>query len=331
MVPGAPGTAGAPSASAAPADVFDLAAVTSPESWRFGAGMSTRLDVPAWLPRLGAGWWYDWSVRSPAPSTGDYWQMIRMTGGRLDPPVTMFAAEAARLPGQVWIVGNEPDVIWQDGVYPACAAYLYHQAYAALKRADPTARVGPGGITQASPLRLAYLDAWLDEYRARYGAPLPAEVWTMHAFVLREERGSWGVDIPPGQDVAAGWLLPVDDHDNVESFKWQILTFRRWMADRGYGDRPLAITEFGILMPPDYGFGPERVGRFMTATFDFLLSARDPAIGLASDGGRLVQQWAWFSLADPLYPTGDLVDARHNGLTPLGLAYRQYVAATVRR
>ncbi len=84
-------------------------------------------------------------------------------------------------------------------------------------------------------------------------------------------------------------------------------------------------------MPPDYGFGPERVGRFMTATFDSLHSARDPASGLASDRGRLAQQWACFSLADPLYPTSDLADAGQDRLTPLGLAYRQYMTATAVR
>ena len=27
---------------------------------------------------------------------------------------------------------------------------------------------------------------------------MPVDVWNVHNFVLREERGSWGVDIPPG-------------------------------------------------------------------------------------------------------------------------------------
>ena len=97
------------------------------------------------------------------------------------------------------------------------------------------------------------------------------------------------------------------------------------MADRGYRDSPLVITEYGILMPRELGFGPDRVQQFMLGTFDFLLKARDPNTGLSSDEDRLVQQWAWFSLADPIYPNGNLTDPISNRLTPLGTTYRSYL------
>jgi len=37
-------------------------------------------------------------------------------------------------------VGNEPDVKWQGNVELAACAWLYHDAYVAIKAADPTER-----------------------------------------------------------------------------------------------------------------------------------------------------------------------------------------------
>jgi hypothetical protein len=41
----------------------------------------------------------------------------------------------------------------------------------------------------------------------------------------------------------------------------------------------------------------------------------------------LVQQWAWFSLADPIYATGNLIVPDAERLTPLGMTYREFIAA----
>ncbi len=328
--PPATATAAPSAIENAPTDsAVQLQPFQTSESWRFGLGVPGGAAQAGWVTRLGAGWWYSWNVRAAEPASGavKFWQMVRLRRGKLTPALENVLAEAKARPGQVWIIGNEPDVGEQDGLTPACLAYLYHEVYTGLKEADPTARIAPGGITQASPLRLAYLGRVLAEHQARYHAPLPADFWTMHAFILREERGSWGAGIPPGLAEDAGWLRSVEEHDDLGLFRSQVIAFRRWMADRGYRDRPLAITEYGILMPPDYGFGPERVRRFMQASFDFLMTASDPEIGLPTDANRLVQQWAWFSLADPVYPTGNLVAAAQNHLTPLGAAYRDYLLA----
>ena len=40
-------------------------------------------------------------------------------------------------------------------------------------------------------------------------------------------------------------------------FQQNIIDFRAWMAERGYGDKPLMVSEYGILMPAEYGFPPE--------------------------------------------------------------------------
>jgi hypothetical protein len=295
-------------------------------SWRFGVGVPESVAQAAWATRLGAGWWYDWRVRPNLGGLrGEYWQMIRLWNCALNPPAATFVAEAARRPGQTWIIGNEPDVGEQDNVTPECLADLYHQAYTALKQIDPTAKIVMPGVVQACPLRLKYLEQTLVYYQKQYGQPLPVDIWTMHAYILREERGGWGAGIPPGLIENTGWLLEPDDHDDLELFRSQIIAFRQWLADHGYRHKPLAITEYGILFPEKNGFTPARVEKFMLASFDWLITARDPALGLPADGDRLVQRWAWFSMGYPIFPTSNLYDPDREQLTPLGEAFRDYV------
>jgi len=252
--------------------------------------------------------------------------MIRVKYGVLNPPLSTIADIARSVPGSLWLVGNEPDrATWQDDATPVQYAAAYHQAYRAIKQADPTALVAIAGVIQPTPLRLHYLDSVLAAYQQLYGEAMPVDVWNVHNFILREERGSWGAEIPPGLSEDQGALYDVDDNDNLEIFKSQILAFRRWMKDRGQRDKPLIVSEYGIVMPPDYGFGPERVIRFLYGTFDFFLSASDPELGYPPDKNRLVQRWCWYSLADTEYPAGNLLDPQTGQVTEVGQAWREYV------
>jgi hypothetical protein len=182
---------------------------------------------------------------------------------------------------------------------------------------------------QATPLRLQWLDAVLDTYRALYGTSLPADLWNIHAFLLREERYSWGCDIPPGISAGSGMLWELDDHDNQDLFREQIVRFRQWMKDRGQQDKELIVSEYGILMPDSYGFTPERVSTFMLFTFDYFMNAADPELGCPADGGRLVQRWAWYSLNDERFEGhtshSHLFDPGSKELTALGAAFSAYV------
>ena len=66
---------------------------------------------------------------------------------------------------------------------------------------------------------------------------------------------------------------------------------------------------------------------FLTGTFDFFLTAADPATGYPADGYRLVQRWCWYSLdaPDDYYPTGRLFNPNTGGMTAVGEGWSGYV------
>jgi hypothetical protein len=297
---------------------------------RFGVGAPGNSITRYPVNQLGIGWYLNWQVNAKPsrPSGVEFVQMVRVRQGVLSPDAKTIARTARSVPGSLWLVGNEPDrTIWQDDATPVQYATAYHQAYQAIKQADSTALVAIGGVLQPTPLRLRYLDAVLAVYQDRYGTPMPVDVWNTHNCIVREELGSWGAEIPPGLSNAEvqGVLRQVDDSDNLDIFKSQIRALRQWMRDHGQQNKPLIVSEYGILMPPDYGFGSERVRRFLYGTFDFFLSAQDPALGYPPDQNRLVQRWCWYSLVDTGYPTGNLFDPQTFQMTPLGDAWREYI------
>jgi hypothetical protein len=296
---------------------------------RFGVAASPRDVAPAL--ELGAvfGSYLNWNLRAnpPRPQGVEFWQMVRLSEEGHRPDLATIAQVAESQPGSFWLIGNEPDVPWQDNVTPQRYAEIYHDLYHFIKGRDPSALLVIGGVTQPSPLRLAYLDAILDSYQARYRMQMPIDVWNVHAFVLHEERDSWGVGIPPGMSDELATAYEIDDHDNMVIFQENLINFRAWMAARGYRDRPLVVTEYGILLPNDYGFPPEAIAAFMTGSFDFFLTAANDT-GYPPDDNRLVQWWFWFSLYDyPDYPTSNLYDRSSGELTLIGRAYRDYVNA----
>lgn len=313
-----------PTAAPPPAGGFIV-----PPHERHRLGISIPYGAPGaydLLGPLGVGWVMDWSARGSVnlPPGVQYAQTVRMRGGVLRPNAETLTGIAAARPGSLWLISNEADVRWQDNVEPQVYARLYHEAYHAIKAGDPGAVVAAGGIAQPTPLRMRYLDIALQTYQAEFGAPLPAQAWHIHNYMLREERDSWGVDIPPGIPDNTGKLYSIEDSGNLDLFRAQIYDFRRWMVSRGYGGQPLIVSEFGVPMPEDYGFPPERMAEFLRETWRFFLTATDGALGDPNDGGRLVQRWCWFSMAYPYYPTGNLLD-ENNQWTPLARTWLSYV------
>jgi hypothetical protein len=293
---------------------------------RAGFGMATSAIPEQWAATLGSGWFLTWRVLERSPQQiPEHWQTIRVGKGCVYPSLDFIGWAAAIYPGSVWIVGNEPDVIWQDNVMPEEFAHLYHDVYQTLKTADSSAKVAVGAISEPTSLRLAYLERVLNEYQARYGSMLPADWWTVHGYVLREQRNSWGVEIPPGFTEDQGMLWEVSDHGRLDLFKDLLIHFREWMASHGYQNTPLALTEFGILMPPDYGYPLEQVAKYMQDTFHWLQDTRNLVNGYPGDDYKLVQRWAWFSLSYDLYPAPNLADLTTNQLTLLGKTFKDYI------
>ncbi len=291
------------------------------------------------VAQLHAGWYSNWSTSvNPAhPDQLVYVQLLRVRAGSdphdpaqvtVKPSRSTIAQIAAAHPGSLWLVGNEPDSIYQgEPIRPEVYAVVYHDVYAYLKEVDPTALVANGGIVQPTPCRLEYLDIVLDTYLDAFGEPMPVDVWNIHAFVLREVYGSWGASTPPGVDPSCGMDYAMDDGDNIDIFWGNIQNMRAWMKERGYQDRPLVISEYGILWPADYGYPPLRVSHFMTQTFDLFLYETDPDIGYPADDDRLVQTWAWYSLSDDRQYNGYLFYSGSKAISPMGQAYAAYTAA----
>ncbi len=298
---------------------------------RFGITGSSATAATAYSAGLKFGSFLSWGVSDVStalPNVNVSWQTIRLSQrGVVTSYQTIDAILQART-GDTWIIGNEPDVIWQDSVTAERYAELYNQLYHYIKKQDPSAQVAIGAVSTPTPLRRTYLDNVLKAYKSKYGVAMPVDVWTLHAYILREERDSWGVEIPPGMtDVNAGNLYEIDDHNDVQEITRLITEFRRWMAQNGYQDVPLAITEMGILMPADFGFPPDVVAAYMRGVVQYLLNSADPTIGYPQDNNHLVQWWFWFSVHDASgeFTVSDLYDPVKKTLTPIGWVYASFI------
>jgi len=196
------------------------------------AGVSGRLEDVAAAASAGLpfGNYFNWWLESSPPLTAadeiEFWQMVPVTQDGPGVPWSMIADVIAAQPGATWIVGNEPDVPWQDNTTADMYARIYHDVYTFIKEQDPTAKVAIAGVAQPSPLRFAYLETILATYRALYDEQMPVDIWTVHAFILREEADSWGIGIPPGMDERSGLLYELTDHNDLEIFRQSLFSFR---------------------------------------------------------------------------------------------------------
>jgi len=329
------------SIGAAPAPVHAQSCVLFPSDRdRFGVNVArdnnkriTDYDVTA----INANWYLDYTTTSlPSHPNGmAFAQMVRTSLWQANHFTTTVESTLAANPGTLWIIGNEPDRDKQDGITPAVYARFYHDVYHFIKTRDVSARVAVAGVVESTPLRRRYLDMVLSAYQSTYSTTMPVDVWTVHGFILPENY-QWGASIPPGLEAFAseGMQYTVSDHDSVAIFQQNLIDFRQWMADRGYRERPLLITEYGILLSPLHGFPYSRVSAFMLSSFDFFRTATSATTGYSSDGNRLVQGWSWFSLNYPPYDetnqqgqNGNLYEPHTAELLPLGTDYGNYVNA----
>lgn len=301
---------------------------------RFGFGVVRNPVEEYDVSLLGADWYVSFGFQSHPPPLFDleYAQTIRLSESGYAPTQEAIEIYARAHSGTLWLIGNEPDAPAQDCVTPERYAQLYHELYGIIKGADHTAKLAIGGVVQATPLRLQYLDMILQEYDSLYGGMIPVDVWNVHGFILQEKAGSWGCQIPCGiEGVQEGELYTVDDHDNMAIFTNQIVAFRAWMKNHGQQNKPLSVSEYGILMPEGLGFDEPRVEAFMLATFDYFLNTQLGSVGYPADDYRLVQSWNWYSLDDNAFEGqqghGNLFDPNTKLLTALGRAYRDYASS----
>jgi len=311
---------------------------------RFGFDSGSDLTTYA-VEQLQAGWYSDWNtnLNPPHPDGLTYVQLVRLHAGAdpqdptqvtVAPSPEIIAQIAAAHPGSLWLLGNEPDSLYCGSpIYPAVYAHVYHDVYTTIKALDPSALIANGAVVQPTPCRLEYLDIVWDTYVQAYGEPMPVDVWNTHAFILREVYGSWGASTPPGVDPGCGVAYPVYDGDNVDVMRDHLVALRQWMKDKGEQNKPLIISEYGVLWPEWFvdergqAFTAARVSQFMTQTYDLFLNETYPDIGLPQDEYRLVQAWAWYSLSDDQDYNGYLFHSNSKEISPIGQAYADYTAA----
>ena len=323
---------------------------------RYGVAVSEPWISSPLVKTLGIGWYiyYD-APQNPPPGTEAahvvYVRQDKSGGTYLNsytPNVSM-ASGALRawvqsVPGSLWIIANEPDRgplnpsdpnRVQGDTYPAMYAREYHDLYQYIKAADPTAQVAIGGLVEATPGRMQYLDIVWNTYQSQYGTPMPVDVWTMHLYVMPEANhdGTAPIDIASialGTNPALAKRESNNDnqfctnpiyycykqHDDMGKFDEQVRLMRTWMAQHAQQSKPLMLTEYSILYaymtpaPPPWNnrfacwivdelrncFTPGRISQFVRNSFAYLSSETDLTLGDPQDNYKLVQQWAWFGL-----------------------------------
>ena len=146
---------------------------------------------------------------------------------------------------------------------------------------------------------------------------MPVDVWNIHLYVLQERscmktpENCWGAEIPAGfsTELVGVENYTIYDNNNFDLAWAQIVSLRLWMKVNGQQDKPLIISEYGVLLPTWFEcngyptdttgckFTPEKVrDMFMYPSFDKFLNYTDASLGYPKDDNRLVQRWNWFSI-----------------------------------
>lgn len=336
----------APSSHGVAAQVASTPTPTPDPRFRFGFGIDLNVgELDEYdVSQLGAGWYSDWFSQAspPRPACLEYAQMICTQGIAVDMDARQISwggwagleQAISANPGSIWMIGNEPDAKWPDcdNHLPEAYAIIYHEFYHFIKDRDPTALVANGAIVQGTPLRLQYLDMVWDAYQTFYGTAMPVDVWNMHNQIAREKEGDWGAGIPPGfPPGTVGALYTAEQNDSLDIFIQHIVNMRTWMKDHGQRDKPLIVSEYGVLFIEDKGFTVDRVNDFMTNTFRYLLYATDADLGYPADGNRLVQRWLWLGINMPPWKwNGALFDytihAYPGVITRYGMNYKAFLS-----
>lgn len=170
---------------------------------------------------------------------GQYWGWNDVLGqiGRNPEDRNLFAQYLQENPGKTWIIGNEPDVSYQDNLSPMDYARMFHDYYIFISAFDPSAKFAVAATlgridtadwnhhnlqTHVYP----YYCEMLNWYRIMYPwlGEMPIDVWNTHIY-------SW--DNNPDSQVA---------EDYMYSFHHMVNTF----ADGTYAGSDTIVTEFAL-------------------------------------------------------------------------------------
>jgi hypothetical protein len=285
---------------------------------------TVRLDqIPGYRPGddpfnpLGIGWYFDWSwIGTTGFEDIDFMPLVGGWSPGVHPTLTQIENAVIANPlqyrdGTTWLIGNE--IIWDDERTPEQYAVDYHEFYYGIKAINPTYQIAIGSVITSvdynrpgftgTPIEL--LQAIRAAYQSNYSEPMPIDVWNIHPYVWTKSTVQ-------------------EELDDLEN---QLTSFRNYMLNTGEKDKPLIITEYGLLNPHPTDWMIE----YMLGSFDILESSGH-SNGMPADDYRWVQRWAWFVMNDHVWHEGGPVQWEHcclyDGITfemkPLGEAYMNY-------
>jgi hypothetical protein len=296
------------------------------------------------LASLGVGYYLDWGKnrRKNVPETIKYTHVLRTSDASFQSNMDVLPSYVKTYPGDIWIIGNEPDQPHEDANTAETYAERFYAFSTLIHNIDPTAIVSFGTLTSITQARIRYLNYAWDHLVALAGSPAAAaaliDVFSPHMYILTEEI-LYGVLIPPSinstvynEYLSLAEQTTAADIYSFDKFKQRLTWMREWMKSRGLERKPLWVTEYGNLLPPYNMPGLTNLTSpysvtidFMLKTFDWMYSQKDTNIGNPNDSYRLTQKWFWFSLNDMVFHFGGtLIDPLTMQDTPVGTAFRNY-------
>lgn len=222
-------------------------------------------------------------------------------------PVARIQSLAAAAPGSVWYVLGEPNA---HGVAVQDVLVGLHDTYAAIKDADPTARITSPSILNFSFNCIncgGYLEGaiWITnfffEYINLFGEAPPIDIWAIDVFPI----------VWPGAGLPADEAFPTVRDDIVVR---QLEEFREWVDSRELtrGD-PIWITEFGLHWGyEDWIYGvdgcgnqPSPVGEYLTDEVRAYLERTYTWLEANSEALNIERWFTFSSFRDISVCTGD--------------------------
>jgi len=188
------------------------------------------------LDRLGTHWFLDQTLGTAPPPSG-YEKPLYI--GNLPGPSAAEIGELARqYPGAVWYILGEPNRRYEDGYVDASSVVeQLHDLYAAIRAADPTARIASPSVLNweftcywCPGYRLGR--DWVDEFRfawrARYGTEPPIDIWSIDVYPL-----DWRYWEFPMTD----WRISIEQLAEMQDYLDAIPEHR---------DKPMWVMELGL-------------------------------------------------------------------------------------